>query len=1175
LLEAARGPQSSDVARLLERRAGFRHLRGSFLPADADYRRALAVYESAAGKESREVGHILTRYGGFQVNTAMDGAETRSLLERALAIREDKYGPDSLAVAETLEGLAETVVLGSYPEAKSLFDRATAIREGAPGGAIDLWIARNHLALSLAAQPNETKSYRKRALKFLSDVERRPESLQKDRVEMMAWLHGQADWTFLFKRPSVGVSKKLWSRRLDHLIGAFGTEHPAVAECRLSLAGVLIDAGEFEEAETTLRSALAIWEAIPDSRRVRAADVLMRLARLATQRREFDEARGFVQRALETREALYGPYQEGVANALVFAAEISRMAGDFGAVMEDYRRVVDIRLKLYEPDNIRVFETLINQSLNLMLMGLDSDAQLALDDALRILEKGPMHRIQGGLLMFTAWMYGEMGQHDRAFELLHRGWELMNPDRDGPDDPEQLISLRLLEGVFYQQMGDSENARRSLEDAFKAIEEAAGPDASGIGKRMMKKAGGMFAEEGDPEKPGFVMRLILRILMRQLIREIPGHMMLIIDHLAEMLLDLGHPAHSKFFQKASLRIYERQHGPNDTATTRTLTGLSRSLWHLGDEKQALGLARRAAEGSLQGLTDALPVLPERVALRVVASRPRPEEVLFSGLIYGKRGQHWLESCWRWSLRHRAMILQDLATRHRTTVQIRTPELKEAWERLTDARRRLSTVWVQTAYGSDAGLAQAMRDEASRAREEAETELAKLSAEFRQLLALREVDLDDVATALPDNAALVEYVDVAVQPPGTFSKTRHYVALILPAGGAETSYADLGPSAAIDGLVRQWRDELTRSLVQSGPSPMDLSRLTEVGSRLREAVWDPVVAGIGDADLVFVVPDGSLHQLNFTALPEGDVAYLLERGPAIHLLSTARDVVRLSSLREEQDLVSGVLILGDPDYDATSRTRIASLASGGNAAQAAYRGERADCSALAGLSWGLLPETRVEAETLGRLFEAKEPVVVLTGAEASEERFKREASGKRILHIASHGFFLQEWCTSADGAGRGDGVAANAGPRPFGENPLLLSGLVLAGANRAGEPETREEDGILTAEELAALDLQGTELVALSACDTGLGTVEAGEGVFGLRRALEIAGARTVLMSLWPVPDKQAREWMVRFYEATLGGSSVIEASRGASLSALESLRKSDIPTHPYLWAGFVAAGDWR
>jgi CHAT domain-containing protein len=116
---------------------------------------------------------------------------------------------------------------------------------------------------------------------------------------------------------------------------------------------------------------------------------------------------------------------------------------------------------------------------------------------------------------------------------------------------------------------------------------------------------------------------------------------------------------------------------------------------------------------------------------------------------------------------------------------------------------------------------------------------------------------------------------------------------------------------------------------------------------------------------------------------------------------------------------------------------------------------------------------------------------------------------------------------------------------------------------------------LTAEEVTSLDLRGMDLAVLSACDTGRGTVETGEGVLGLRQSLEMAGVRTVVMSVWPVPDREARRWMAAFYESILAGTPIGEATRRASLAGLERLRSDGIPAHPYLWGGFVVAGDWR
>jgi CHAT domain-containing protein len=136
--------------------------------------------------------------------------------------------------------------------------------------------------------------------------------------------------------------------------------------------------------------------------------------------------------------------------------------------------------------------------------------------------------------------------------------------------------------------------------------------------------------------------------------------------------------------------------------------------------------------------------------------------------------------------------------------------------------------------------------------------------------------------------------------------------------------------------------------------------------------------------------------------------------------------------------------------------------------------------------------------------------------------------------------------------------------------------VLAGANRRDSPNADGEDGVLTAEEIASLDLSGVEWAVLSGCETGAGDVLAGEGVLGLRRAFQVAGARTLVMSLWKVDDDATRAWMRELYRARLERRlSTSDAVREASLAVLRELRKNGESTHPFLWGAFVAAGDWR
>ena len=189
-----------------------------------------------------------------------------------------------------------------------------------------------------------------------------------------------------------------------------------------------------------------------------------------------------------------------------------------------------------------------------------------------------------------------------------------------------------------------------------------------------------------------------------------------------------------------------------------------------------------------------------------------------------------------------------------------------------------------------------------------------------------------------------------------------------------------------------------------------------------------------------------------------------------------------------------------------------------------------------------------------------------GAQATKAALKRIAA-PRILHIATHGFFLSDKEITAAALRPADFIQDQP-PMPLGENPLLRSGLALAGANprRSGT----DDDGILTAAEAAQLDLRGTQLVVLSACETGVGEVQNGEGVYGLRRALVLAGAQTQVASLWKVADAATKDLMLDYYKRLLKGEGRSAALRDAQRTMIGSQEHS----HPYFWAAFVPIGNW-
>jgi CHAT domain-containing protein len=302
--------------------------------------------------------------------------------------------------------------------------------------------------------------------------------------------------------------------------------------------------------------------------------------------------------------------------------------------------------------------------------------------------------------------------------------------------------------------------------------------------------------------------------------------------------------------------------------------------------------------------------------------------------------------------------------------------------------------------------------------------------------------------------------------------------------------------------------------------------------------------------------------------------LIERYP-VHYLSSGRDLVRL---RDSGRLSVGLLAIGDPDYDASAAARLSGLedSSGVTSAETVYlssRSVRSECEDFENMVVSRLPGTHQEIESISQRWQSvtSEPLSVYFGPEASEDRFKAEASGNRVVHLATHGFFLAGVCQPE--MPRAHGFGPEMGHA--GENPLLLTGLLLAGANLHGEgaDSLGAEDGILTAEEVTALNLVGTQLVVLSACESGLGEMKKGEGVYGLRRAFQMAGARTVISALWPVSDEYTAGMMARLYERRK--ESIPETMRRIQMEMINDLRQNGQPDHPFLWAGFIATGDWR
>jgi CHAT domain-containing protein len=503
------------------------------------------------------------------------------------------------------------------------------------------------------------------------------------------------------------------------------------------------------------------------------------------------------------------------------------------------------------------------------------------------------------------------------------------------------------------------------------------------------------------------------------------------------------------------------------------------------------------------------------------------------------------------------------------------ELGALADSLRYARTLLSKLYVEGAAEEDPASYREDLDGASLEKERLEAELARNSEDFRNLQDALDISTEkivDILSMLPITSILIEYMKYDYLPLDPDGSVPHYLAVTLDGSGA-ISLQDLGEASGIDSLIDEYRSHLlTVSSTGLLPTIVERTDYERVGRALYDRVWKPIEEQISGEDLVFIAPDGGLNMISFAGLIDDEGEFLVERQP-VHYLSSGRDLMRL---KDDARSGTGLFALGDPDFDAAPEVRL-SLPEGARAEQpsepvfSAVRNVRTACAELRGITLNRLPGTKTEVEQIAENWgTATGPTTVCFGTIASEEKFKQEAPGKRVIHLATHGYFLEGKCQPVTTQRGFDSEVGYVG-----ENPLLLSGLFLAGANLHGEgaDDFGAEDGILTAEEVTAMNLSGADLVVLSACETGLGEVKEGEGVYGLRRAFQMAGARTVISALWSVSDKETAEIMAQLYGA--GRKSLPELMREIQLTKIKTLRENKQADHPFSWGAFIALGDWR
>lgn len=894
-------------------------------------------------------------------------------------------------------------------------------------------------------------------------------------------------------------------------------------------ASQLYNAGNYEEARTLAARALDLSEKAPGHDDVRVAYLLNQLGYIQRSRSELANAEASFERALEINEKALGPEHPQTIDSITGLALVARSRNDFAKAGPLFEKTLALTEKIFGSEHPRVVACLT--SLGAFHVDMEDFA-------------------------------GGQRDFERALAIAERVYE--------PDD---IIIARLLSnlGNVYRLEKDDERGEVLLERALAILEKKLGPEHPFVADTL-QNLGIIARERKDYARALALYNRALAIRERALGAEHPN-VAALINNIANLHHTQGDYAKELELQARVLEIAEKKVGPYHGLTLMSLSNTARAYAAQGDMANALKFQTLLDERGEVAVESDLTIGSERQKLSYLDSLSEDTDRSISFHVVLAPNDRDAASLAALVLLQRKGRVLDSVSDNMTALRRRAaPEDQKLLDQLNAASSELSKLVLN-------GLQKRSPDEYQKQiaareaeKEKLEAEISARSAEFRAQS--QPVTLASVQAAVPQDAALVEFAVYRPYDPKAASDREaygrpRYVAYVLRSQG-DVRWCELGEARDVDARL----DALRQALLD--PQRTDVRQLARA---VDEQVMQPLRPLLGDATQLLVSPDGELNLLPFQALVDERGRYLIERY-AFTYLTSGRDLLRMKVARESRSVP---LVIADPAFGEPAPGQIAEATTNESAKRTEAPGKRTEPSAeatkwaapnarrrsvtdarsVSELYFAPLGGTAEEADAIRRFFpDAK----LLTGEGATKSALEQTVA-PRILHIATHGFFLRAPQTS-DGGALVATAARGAEASAESDNPLLRSGLALAGANRRGAATAG--DGILTALEASGLNLWGTKLVVLSACDTGLGEVHNGEGVYGLRRAFVLAGAESLVMSLWPVSDYSTRTLMTSYYRNLKQG-----LGRGAALRQVQlDMLRRDPRLHPFYWANFIQSGEW-
>jgi CHAT domain-containing protein len=1207
------GENDSDYATYLNELANVYYSLEDYVRAEPLYRRTLEVEEQVGGENSADLIVTLSNLARVRRQRG-DDAEAQQLLQRAAALGA-RHAEGRLASCDALRELAFVQrSRGDYESAFAALDGAAEILiasygaqsvqradllcevaetqrlQGRMDKARDAWEAAWQIYQAAAAKPAATRAQLAHLASSLDDLTSTYQS------------HTSLDDAVPVSELNLKVKQLLYETGDHRLIDAQRDVEESRAAARLApddqqrlrraeqrLNGLLatVTADNRDEFVAVADDSVGVFRELLGVNHRRTIEMLDRLGDACQSVSCYDGAYRWYRQALDARGVAIGANHPDSAQTARNIGIAARHLGKFSESAQWLEKALQSQRKLLGDAHADYAATLHSLAITLLESG-DPVASLPVARTASELHQrlfGTQSTEYTRSLATLAYNYDALGERDRAAALFIKAHSINREILD-PDDPAYVDSL--LDGATV-----SSYYPESQELAAQLFDEVLAKLALRPGRQHPQYATALqaygtlqlFREQYDEAARRFDEAVRIRRAALGARNPLTAQSQ---ASLGQALDELGEYDAAEQQLLAAHRTRMELFGEDHPMIAHCLYRLSLVQAKTGRFEEAVRNLQRSLLLDQTEFDQATLVANEAGLQQVMRSNADKLDLLLTLAVAAPDDQSLVEEALRWALRRKGAVLDALCRVRRGQRQLaHEPQIVLQMEHLRELRQEAARLAVEVpvappASGNTAN-AETVQEEINAAQENLALELAKRNVVFTET----PPDARAVSRALPHGAALIELVRYR---PFQLNANRRapakYVALVvLPDREPPWQIHDLGLASEIEDLLNELRlqtEKAPRLLAIVDEQELE-SEYRALSRQLFDRLLGPFHSLLSETPFLVIAPDGELHKAPMAALCGPDGSYLVETHD-LALVASGRDL-----LRPHSRVGHGTVVFADPDYDLGADQLAAALteiqprlpdAQLPDPASLALASRGAGDRQERGLRWGPLPGAAEEADAIAATLNASQfgPVTVYRGASALEEVFKN-IPAPQILHVATHGYFLNhETDRRQVPVENGPATAASRLARLRGlESALLRSGIVLAGANRlaAAPGEASHEDGWVTAHEIAASDFMGVDLVVLSACESGLGDVTAGEGVHGLRRAFQHAGARTLLTSLFKVPDEETRDLMQRFYLALDDGKPKARALADAQRQILVERRRAHGAAHPFYWASFVLLGDAR